>query len=104
MPGSPFAPLGLLLLLIPLASLVSEVLAWTNHKYVVTNRRVIQIFGVFNKNVTDLSLEKVNDVKMEQSAFGRMFNFGDIEILTAASWGSTGLLLSGTRCASKPPC
>jgi uncharacterized membrane protein YdbT with pleckstrin-like domain len=86
-PGSPFAPLGLLLILIPLTSLVRDVLAWTNHKYVVTNRRVIQIFGVFNKNVTDSSLEKVNDVKMEQSAFGRMFNFGDIEILTASELG-----------------
>jgi uncharacterized membrane protein YdbT with pleckstrin-like domain len=54
---------------------------------VVTDRRVIQIFGVFNKNITDSSLEKVNDVKMEQSFFGRMFDFGDIEILTASELG-----------------
>lgn len=79
--------LGYLLLLIPLASLARDVIIWRNHKYVVTDRRVIQIFGVFNKNVTDSSLEKVNDVKMDQSIFGRLFNFGDIEILTASELG-----------------
>jgi uncharacterized membrane protein YdbT with pleckstrin-like domain len=53
----------------------------------VTNRRVIQISGVFNKDVVDSSLEKVNDVKMSQSFFGRMFGYGDIEILTASELG-----------------
>ena len=85
--AGPISALGFLLLLIPLASLVRDVIVWRNHKYVVTSRRVIQIFGVFNKNVTDSSLEKVNDVKMDQSALGRMFDFGDIEILTASELG-----------------
>jgi uncharacterized membrane protein YdbT with pleckstrin-like domain len=79
--------LGYFLLLIPLASLIRDIIIWQNHKYVVTDRRVIQIFGVFNKNVTDSSLEKVNDVKMDQSFFGRIFDFGDIEILTASELG-----------------
>jgi uncharacterized membrane protein YdbT with pleckstrin-like domain len=83
----PVSILGYLLVLIPLASLVRDTMIWLNHKYVVTSLRVIQIFGVFNKNVTDSSLEKVNDVKMDQSLFGRIFNFGDIEILTASELG-----------------
>lgn len=78
---------GYLLLLIPIVSIIRDVLIWQNHKYVVTNRRVIQIFGIYNKNVTDSSLEKVNDVKMDQSVLGRIFNFGDIEILTASELG-----------------
>ena len=53
----------------------------------MTNRRVIQIAGVFNKDVIDSSLEKVNDVKMSQSFLGRMFDYGDIEILTASELG-----------------
>jgi uncharacterized membrane protein YdbT with pleckstrin-like domain len=48
----------------------------------------MQIAGIFNKNVTDSSLEKVNDVKMEQSFWGRIFEFGDIEILTASELGA----------------
>jgi uncharacterized membrane protein YdbT with pleckstrin-like domain len=84
---NPFFWVGLVLLVIPAISMVRDILKWNNHKYVVTNRRLIQVFGVFNKNVTDSSLEKVNDVKMDQSFFGRIFNYGDIEILTASELG-----------------
>jgi uncharacterized membrane protein YdbT with pleckstrin-like domain len=79
--------LGYLLLIFPLISLLRDVLIWAKRKYVVTNRRVMQLSGVFSKNVTDSSLEKVNDVKMSQSFLGRMFNYGDIEILTASELG-----------------
>jgi uncharacterized membrane protein YdbT with pleckstrin-like domain len=83
------AAIAYFLLVIPLGMLTRDVLIWWNNQYVVTNRRVIQIRGVFNKNVTDSSLEKVNDVKMEQSFFGRMFDYGDIEILTASELGAS---------------
>jgi uncharacterized membrane protein YdbT with pleckstrin-like domain len=86
MPGTP-AGFGYALLILPLISLVRDVLIWKNHQYVVTSRRIIQVFGVFNKNVTDSSLEKVNDVKMEQAFLGRLFDYGDIEILTASELG-----------------
>jgi len=79
--------LGYLLLIFPLISLCVDVLVWSKCKYVVTSRRVIQLSGVFSKNVTDSSLEKVNDVKMSQSFLGRMFDYGDIEILTASELG-----------------
>jgi len=84
---NPLLTFGYLLLIFPLISLFRDVLIWSNRKYVVTNRRVIQLSGVFSKNVTDSSLEKVNDVKMSQSFLGRMFDYGDIEILTASELG-----------------
>jgi len=79
--------LGLILLVIPIASLARDTLIWSNRKYIITSRRVIQIHGVFNKDVIDSSLEKVNDVKLEQSFIGRLFDFGDVEILTASELG-----------------
>jgi uncharacterized membrane protein YdbT with pleckstrin-like domain len=79
--------IGYLLLLIPFGMVVRDYAIWENHRYVVTSHRVIQMFGVFNKNVTDSSLEKVNDVKLEQSFWGRLFGYGDIEILTASEMG-----------------
>lgn len=84
---NPLVALGYLLLIFPLISLCRDVLVWSNRKFVVTNRRVIQLAGVFSKNVTDSSLEKVNDVKLTQSFLGRMFGYGDIEILTASELG-----------------
>lgn len=86
-PQGPGVWLGYFVLIIPLVSLLRDTFIWSNHKYVVTDLRVIQVMGIFNKNVIDSSLEKVNDVKMVQSALGRLFNFGDLEILTASELG-----------------
>ena len=83
----PLALLGIAIALVPLAFGLGDFLNWWHRQYIVTSRRVIQIYGIFNKNVIDSSLEKVNDVKMEQSVLGRMFNYGDIEILTASELG-----------------
>lgn len=76
-----------LLILIPVGRFVFQFLHWANREYIVTNRRVIQIRGLANKNVIDSSLEKVNDVHMTQSVMGRLFNYGDVEILTASELG-----------------
>lgn len=67
-------------------------LAWTtlrylNQEYVLTNRRVIQVEGVLNKRAIDSSLEKINDAVLTQSVFGRVFGFGDLEVLTASESG-----------------
>jgi uncharacterized membrane protein YdbT with pleckstrin-like domain len=84
---NPLAAFGFLLILVPLAIMTRDILAWSNRQYIVTNRRVIQISGIFNKDVFDSSLEKVNDVKMTQSFFGRLFDYGDVEIMTASETG-----------------
>ena len=83
----PLAGFGYLLVLVPLVSMLRDILVWKNHQYLVTNHRVIQITGVINKSVVDSSLEKVNDVKMTQSFLGRLFDYGNIEILTASELG-----------------
>lgn len=87
-PLGPLVALAYLLLLLPLVSLSRDALDWYNRQYVITDRRVIQVEGVFNKDVTDSSLEKVNDVKLEQSVWGRLLDFGDVEILTASELGA----------------
>ena len=84
----PVAPLGFFLMLVPLVGMARDVLIWYNRQYIVTNRRVIQSSGVFSKDVVDSSLEKVNDVKLSQSFWGRLFDYGDIEILTASEVGA----------------
>jgi uncharacterized membrane protein YdbT with pleckstrin-like domain len=83
----PWAALGYLLLILPLITMSRDILVWSNREYIITNLRVIQINGVYSKNVIDSSLEKVNDVKLEQSILGRIFNYGDVEILTASELG-----------------
>ena len=84
----PQAFYGFILVLVPLAGILYDILVWRNKAYVVTNRRVIQISGVFSKDAVDSSLEKVTDVKLSQSFLGRIFDYGDVEILTASEVGN----------------
>jgi hypothetical protein len=57
---------------------------WRNQEWLVTTRRVIRAEGVLNKSMADSSLEKINDARLDQSVFGRIFGFGTLDILTAA--------------------
>ncbi len=81
-------PVGLIFLLLPLLVMWWQYLEWSNHGYYLTNRRVIQMTGVFNKEVIDSLLEKLNDIKTDQTLLGRMFDYGDVEILTANEVGN----------------
>jgi hypothetical protein len=57
---------------------------WRNQEWLVTTRRVIRAEGVLNKSMADSNLEKINDARLVQSVFGRIFGFGTLDILTAA--------------------
>ncbi len=57
---------------------------WRNQEWMITTRRVIRAEGVLNKSMSDSSLEKINDARLDQSVFGRIFGFGTLDILTAA--------------------
>lgn len=83
----PLPLLLLVLLILPFLAFLRVFLEWWNEEYIVTNRRVIQVEGVINKHVIDSSLEKVNDVVLDQSYMGRLLNYGNVEILTASEIG-----------------
>ncbi len=70
--------------LIPLALFIYEFLQWLNRRFLVSNRRVIKVSGIIGKHVYDYALEKVNDLQLDQTFWGRLFRWGKIEILTAA--------------------
>ena len=86
--GAAMPPIGLVFVILPLLVIWWQYLEWTNHGYYLTNRRVIQMTGVFNKVVIDSLLEKLNDIKTDQTLLGRMFDYGDVEILTANEVGN----------------
>jgi uncharacterized membrane protein YdbT with pleckstrin-like domain len=59
-------------------------LRWRNHEIVVTDRRVIRIVGFLSKEVIDYSLDAITDMRLRQSWVGRIFDYGDVDILTAS--------------------
>lgn len=76
--------LSLLVLLGTLGWIGLKVWAWRNQEWFVTTRRLIKAEGIFNKAMADSSLEKINDAHLTQSWLGRIFDFGTLDILTAA--------------------
>ena len=82
--------LGWVVLLLLVTGIVSFVWGWFSYRsteFVITNRRIIQVDGVVNKRASDSSLEKINDAVLTESIFGRIFGFGNLEVLTASETG-----------------
>jgi membrane protein YdbS with pleckstrin-like domain len=76
--------IALVALIVSLARIGLKIWSWRNQEYLVTTRRLIKAEGVFNKEMADSSLEKINDAHLTQSWIGRIFDFGTLDILTAA--------------------
>jgi len=76
--------LALILLALGLVVFLYRFWVWWAQDYVVTNRRLMKVTGILNKRSADSSLEKINDAILSQSILGRMLNYGELEILTAA--------------------
>jgi uncharacterized membrane protein YdbT with pleckstrin-like domain len=81
-----------LVLLVPVFRIAWGFLSWRMNVYALTNRRVVEVTGVINKTVADSSLEKLTDVVLRQSLFGRILGYGDIEVLTAAAGAGINFL------------
>lgn len=79
--------LGFLLLVVPGGHLAYRLWVWWNKQYVITNRRIIQVRGMVQKRVSDTLLEKINDIVTEQTAMGRLLQYGDVQIIAGSDRG-----------------
>src|SRR5258708_16558324 len=63
--------------------------SWKVNLWVVTNFRVIDETGLLSHHAKESPLDKINNVSYDQTVMGRLFNFGHVEIQTAAEIGAT---------------
>ena len=82
---------GDLMVWVVVATLVAGILVvayrwwkWRTQEFLVTNRRLLNTSGIINKRSADSSLEKINDAILEVNLVGRLLDYGDLKILTAA--------------------
>lgn len=75
---------GGVILAVGLAIAGERIASWRHQEFLVTTRRVIKAQGVFRKRLAETSLEKINDARLEQSWLGRVFGYGNLDLLTAA--------------------
>src|ERR1035437_82924 len=57
--------------------------SWRAEGYIITTRRVLKVEGLLDKKSGDSSLDKINDAVLKQGIWGRIFHYGDLEILTS---------------------
>lgn len=80
----PLAALFLIAGLYGLVSVVAAWIRWRSREIVVTDRRVLRVSGILSKSVIDNGLDAITDLELRQSWLGRIFDFGDVNILTAS--------------------
>ena len=62
---------------------------WVHNIWAVTNLRVIDEGGFFTRYAKESPLEKINNIEYEQSFWGRILGYGNVDIQTAAEMGET---------------
>ena len=80
---------GLIITLVAALYPVLEYLNWKNNLWCVTNLRVVDENGFFSRHSKESPLDKINNVEYDQSFWGRIMGFGDVDIQTAAELGET---------------
>jgi len=80
---------GYLIPLVLICYLWYKIVERKNNLWAVTNLRVVDEDGVLSHNSKESPLDKINNVTYNQSVWGRIFGFGNIQIQTAAETGST---------------
>jgi len=63
---------------------VRPFLYWITTQYVFTDRRIIIRSGLIAREGKDMPLSKVNNVSFSVSVFGRLLNYGTLEIDSAS--------------------
>jgi uncharacterized membrane protein YdbT with pleckstrin-like domain len=87
----PHTPTALILLAV--AVVLGLVYLWKDfirraNDYVLTNHRIIREIGVLSRRSMDSRLDKINNVEHRQTLWGRLLNYGDVEIDTASETGA----------------
>ena len=74
---------------VPCLYLVWEILVRQRTEFVVTDRRIVRLEGVFSVSSFDAPLDKINNVFHSQPFFGRLLNYGTVGLETASEQGMT---------------
>ena len=80
---------GLIIALVAALYPTIEYLNWKNNLWCVTNVRVVDESGFFNRYSKESPLDKINNVEYDQNIWGRIFGFGNVDIQTAAELGES---------------
>ena len=65
--------------------LIRDLIAFYNTRLTITSNRISEHTGLINTVDVDSPLNKINNVKVEQSLLGKIFNYGTIYVYTSSN-------------------
>lgn len=80
---------GLIITIVSALYPMFEYLNWKTNLWCITNLRVVDESGFFSRYSKESPLDKINNVEYDQSIWGRLFGYGNVDIQTAAEMGET---------------
>lgn len=75
-------------IIIPIIVIGIIYLLKSSTKYAITNKRVIRRRGIISEHFKSSTFKHITSLSVKQGIIGKMFNFGDIRIVTSGSGGS----------------
>ncbi len=81
--------LSLLILVIPIGVLFQSYLTWRCSEFAVTDKRVLIKTGIVSRHTLETILTKVENIGVEQTLWGRLFNFGTLYVTGTGSTRET---------------
>lgn len=73
-------PFVVLLVLAGGGYFIIEILDWLSEYYEITKINIIRRYGVLSKTEENYNVKVIKNMQVSQSLFGRMFNYGNLEI------------------------
>ena len=85
---SPLILLGLVTLPflgVGLIFLISAYLKYISTEIAITNKRVIAKFGFISRKTTEISIDRIESIQVDQGIWGRIFNYGSLVVSGAGN-------------------
>ena len=66
------------LLLIPTIRAIKESLMYKTTEYVVTDKKVVEKYGIMTTHCDEMRLDKIENITINQTTGGKMFGYGNV--------------------------
>ena len=64
---------------------------WSSKYLFLTNRRVVVVSGILSRKTNEIPISRITDIRCNQGIFGRILNFGSLDIQSAGNDASEAM-------------
>ena len=70
-------------LIVPLFVIIYKRVYTKRHKFRITNQRIVEEFGVFHTTINETELQRVKDIRFEQTFLQKLLGLSTITLITS---------------------